>query len=64
MTLSPLFIWVLVFCLAAYGFYWVCQHFGLPKPVWWICGAILLIVLLVFLLRQIGAPVNPSIPIR
>ena len=64
MTLMSLIVWIIVFCLVAYGMYWACVHFALPKPIWWVCGAILIIVLLVFLLRQIGAPLSLTTPIR
>lgn len=47
-TLIQFLIWVLLFCIVAYGLYWVCTSFSLPQPVMWICGAILLIILLLF----------------
>lgn len=62
MTLIALIVWIVVFCLAAYGMFWVCQKFSLPRPVWYVCGAVLLLVLVVFLLRQIAVPLN--VPIR
>lgn len=64
MTIISLIVWIIVFCLVAYAMFWVCQKFGLPRPVWWVCGAFLLIVLLVFLLRQIGAPLSLTTPLR
>jgi hypothetical protein len=45
---------VVVFAVAAYGVWWICTKFGMPAPVLWICGAILIIVLLVFLLDRVG----------
>jgi len=45
-------IWIVVFCIVAYGMKWVCASFGLPAPVLWICGALLLIVLLLFVSTQ------------
>lgn len=45
-NLIQLIVQILIFCIVAYGLRWVCTHFGLPAPVMWICGAILLIILL------------------
>ena len=56
-----LIISIAVFIAAAYGLYWVCQKFAMPKPVWWVCGGILLLVLLVFLLRLAGLAVPPPL---
>lgn len=55
-TLISLIIWIVIFAIAAYGLYWVCTKFGLPAPVLWLCGALLLIIILVFLAKQIGVP--------
>lgn len=52
--LIQLIIAVVVFAVVAYGAWWICQKFGLPQPVLWIVGAILLIALLLFLSRQLG----------
>ena len=51
-----LIIWIVLFCIAAFGMIWVCDKFGLPAPVKWICGALLLIVILLFVSRQLGYP--------
>jgi hypothetical protein len=47
--LIGLLIAVLVFCCIAYGLWWICQRF-FPEfpPARWICGVILLIMLLAF----------------
>ena len=47
-------IWIIIFCIVAYGLKWVCSNFGLPQPVLWICGAILLIILLLFVAGELG----------
>lgn len=47
---------IMVFAIAAYGLYWVCQKFELPKPVLWICGALLIIVILLYLSGQVHLP--------
>ena len=53
-VLISLLIWIVIFAIVAYGLYWVCTKFGLPQPVLWICGAILLIFILVFVAGQLG----------
>jgi hypothetical protein len=52
--LISLLVMVLIFALVAYGLWWVCVKFGLPQPVLWIVGVILLIFLLYFIAGQIG----------
>jgi hypothetical protein len=49
-----LIIVILIFAVVAYGIHWVCVQFALPQPVLWICGVILLIILLMFAARQLG----------
>ena len=51
-----LVIWIVLFTIVAYGLYWVCTKFGLPQPVMWLCGALLLIMILVFCAQQLGLP--------
>jgi predicted neutral ceramidase superfamily lipid hydrolase len=53
-SLISLIIAVIVFCGVAYGMYWVVTKFGLPQPVLWICGAVLLIILLLFVAQMLG----------
>lgn len=60
--LINLVIYVILFAVVAYGIHWVCVQFSLPQPVMWICGGLLLIVLLVFLSHQVG--VYPVVPLR
>jgi hypothetical protein len=57
-TIITLIIWIVVFAIAAYGLHWVCTNFALPQPVLWLCGALLLIVILLFLVRQTGISLN------
>lgn len=52
--LISLLIMVLIFGCVAYAMYWVCTKFAAPQPVFWICGVILLIFLLYFLMGQFG----------
>jgi hypothetical protein len=52
--LISLLIMVVIFAIAAYGLWWICKSFELPAPVLWICGAILIIILLGFLLQHTG----------
>ena len=53
--LIQLIIYVVVFCIIGYGMHWVVKKYELPQPVLWICGAILLIMLLLFLADQFGS---------
>ena len=53
-SLIQLIIYVILFAIVAFGMHWVCVEYALPRPVLWICGALLLIVLLVFLGDQLG----------
>ncbi len=52
--LIQLIIYVVIFAIVAYGLYWICVKFALPQPIMWICGALLLIVILLFLSRELG----------
>ncbi len=51
-------IYIIIFAIIAYGLYWVCTKFALPTPVLWLCGAILLIIILLFLASQLGISGN------
>jgi hypothetical protein len=53
-SLISLLIVILIFGCVAYAMYWVCVKFQAPPPVFWICGIILLIFLLYFLMGQFG----------
>lgn len=62
-TVISLILWIVLFAIAAYGLYWVCTKFGLPQPVFWLCGALLLIIILLFMAHEIGAPLSfPNVP--
>lgn len=61
--LISLLIALIIFCIVGYGLYWVCVKFQLPQPVMWICGAILLIIILLWVAGQIGT-VGPFLPLR
>ncbi len=50
-----LLIYVLMFAIAAYGLYWVCVKSKLPDPAFWICGVVLLIVILLFVSGRLGS---------
>lgn len=46
--MDPLFsilLVVVVFALLAYGAYWICTKFQMPRPVMWFCGAVLLLII-------------------
>jgi len=53
--LIQVLIGAVVFCILAYALYWVCTKFfpNFP-PALWICGVILIIVLLVIVSRLTG----------
>jgi hypothetical protein len=52
--LIQLVVVIIIFAIVAYGLKWVCTQFALPQPVLWICGALLLIILLYFIASQLG----------
>jgi len=52
-ALISLAIVVILFAVAAYGLWWVCTQFGLPVVVKWICGGILLILILMYMAGQV-----------
>ena len=62
-SLIALLIAAIVFCVIAYAMYWICAHF-FPhfEPALWICGAILLILLILFVSGQFGT--GPLVPLR
>lgn len=49
-----LLINVLIFAVAAYALYWVCERFKLPTPAYWICGVLLIVIILLFLAGRLG----------
>lgn len=57
--LIQVLIGAVVFCILAYALYWVCTKFfpNFP-PALWICGVILIIVLLVIVSRLTGGTVG------
>jgi hypothetical protein len=62
--LITLLIWIIIFAIVAYGLQWVCTRFSLPQPVLWICGAILLVFILVFVAGQLGDASFHSLRLR
>ena len=58
MDVINLLLSVILFGVVAYGVWWVCVRFGMPPPVLWLCGAVLLIVLILFLARQFGISIS------
>ncbi len=52
--LISLLICAVVFAIVAYALVWVCDKFALPQPVKWICGAVLLVIILVWIAGQVG----------
>ena len=58
MDVLNLLISVVIFAVVAYGVWWVCVRFGMPAPVLWLCGVVLLVVLILFLARQFGIHIS------
>ncbi len=52
--LIGLWVWIVIFAIVAWGLYAICKKFELPQPVLWICGAVLLIIILIFVGGQVG----------
>lgn len=46
--LIGLLIALIIFAIIAYGLWLVCTKFQLPPPVLWLCGAVLLIIILLW----------------
>lgn len=54
--LVMLLICIIVFAVAAYALLWVCDNFFKEfPPARWICGAVLLIVLILAITGQFGS---------
>ena len=62
--LIQLIVYIMIFAVVGYGLWWVCTKFALPQPVLWICGAILLIIILLFLSRQLGVGAGLAWPAK
>ena len=62
--LIQLIVYIVIFAVVAYGLWWVCVKFGLPQPVIWIVGTILLLILLVFTAQQLGMSGTQAFPLR
>jgi len=61
--LITLLIWIIVFAVLAFGLLWVCNRFFAEfPPARWICGAVLLIILLLFIANQFGGAGGINFP--
>ena len=62
-TLVVLLVDIVIFALVAYALFWICTRF-FPnfQPALWVCGALLLLVLLFFVSGQLGGPL--LLPLR
>ena len=54
MDLITLLVALAVVSFVVWGGFWVCDRAGFPVPVKWVWGAVCLIVLLYFVLGQLG----------
>jgi formate-dependent nitrite reductase membrane component NrfD len=54
------------FAIVAYALYWTCERFKLPTPAYWVCGAFLIIIALLFLASQLGVAesTGPLFPVH
>lgn len=44
--ITNLLIWIIVFCILAYVVNWLCVKFDVPRPIFWLIGLILLLILI------------------
>jgi hypothetical protein len=42
-----LLLWLIVFIVLVYVVWWICEKFQAPRPVFWLVGLLLLIIVLV-----------------
>ncbi len=54
-SLIQLVIYIVVFAIVTWGLLEICNRFGLPQPVKWVVGALLLIIALLFLSGKLGS---------
>jgi H+/Cl- antiporter ClcA len=60
-----LIFYAIIFGAIGYGAWWLCVKFSMPQPILWIVGGILLIILLLFLARQLGVSgPGPILPLH
>jgi cytochrome c oxidase subunit IV len=53
-----LILGVLIFALVVWGAKYLCDTFDVPKPIRWIVGVLLIVVLIVFLSTALGVGIN------
>ncbi len=53
-VLINLLIYIIVFGIVAWGLIYLCERFQMPQPVKWICGGILLVIILIWVAGQVG----------
>jgi hypothetical protein len=51
---------LVIFAIIALGLYFVCKKFELPQPVLWLCGVILLIIILIYAAHTFGGGKIPG----
>ena len=52
--ITGLLLWIIVFLVLSYVAWWVCQKFGAPRPVFWLVGVVLLLILLARIVEITG----------
>ncbi len=45
---------IIIFVIAAYGLFWICEKSKMPQPVYWLVGGFLIIIILLFISNQMG----------
>ena len=58
-TLFDLFIAAIIAGLICYGVWWICIHFQMPRVVFWVVGAVLLLILLDYAAHVLGLVSGP-----
>lgn len=59
--LIDLVIIIVLFSIVAGAMYYVCKKFELPQMVLWVCGAFLLVVIIVFAFNQTNGISLPAL---
>lgn len=49
-----LILMILLFAIVVWGLQYACTAFHMPTPVFWICGALVIIIALYWLSNEVG----------
>ncbi len=58
MLTDPIYLLValVVLCCLGYALKWACDEFSMPMPVRWLCGLVMLIIIISFAASVAGHP--------